>query len=357
MAINLVRKLKYVRRLNRTEKKRLFLQSIKSLTIPRPNLVAIEATSNCNARCIFCDINWQKAKIPSGYMKEEVFEKILPFLTKETNVVFSSSGECFLHRDYGKMLKKLKERAKDVVAITNGQTLNESLITELVEYGLDELRVSIHAASESTYQNIYHAGSLSEVIDNLNLLNYIKTKNKTELPILGINVIAMRKNIEEIPEIVELAGRLKANDVRIIHLIVANEAIRNQSLFFHKELATVNFEKTKEIAKKLELTVSLPSFLETKTDCCMNFFNHLYITWDGLVLSCCMERHYYGNLKKESLERIWNGRRIRQFRKTYYQKGIEMVCPRCPVWDKTQEAFVNFYYPKESVRFCHTGID
>ena len=349
--------MKYIQRFNFIEKKRSFLKRIRFSAMPKPNFVAIEATSNCNARCIFCDINWQKARIRSGYMEEAVFGKILSILTKNTRVVFSSSGECFLHRDYGKMLKKLKERVRTVVAISNGQTLNKSLITELVKYGLDELRISIHAARESTYQNIYRTGSLSKVIDNLNLLNYIKSKNKVEFPILKINIIAMRENIEEIPEIVKLAGRLKANHIRVTHLIIPNESIRDQSLFFCKELAIANFKKAEEVAKKLGIPISLPLFSENKTKCSMNFFNHLYLTWDGLVLSCCMERHYYGDLKKESIEKIWNGRRIKQLRKTYYQKGIEETCPRCPWWDRSKEAFVDFYYPKESIRLCQAGID
>lgn len=350
-------KIKCIKRLSWTEKKRALLRKVKSLAMPKPNFVAIEATSNCSSRCIFCDINWQKQKVNPGYMGEEVFGKILPILAKNTRVVFSASGECFLHRDYVKMLKRLKEHVKIVTAITNGQVLNKALISKLVQYGLDELRVSIHASSESTYQNIYRGGRLSDVIDNLNLLNYIKAKNKTNFPVLNINIIAMRENIEEIPKIVELAGKLKANHVRIAHLIVANESIKDQSIFYHKELETENFERAKEAANKSGIPIFLPSFTESKTECSMNFFNHLYITWDGLVLSCCMERHYYGDLKKESIEKIWNGRRIKLLRKTFYQKGIEEACPRCPWWDKSEDAFVNFCYPEESMRFCRSDIN
>lgn len=357
MAINLIQKIKQIRRLNSIERKRLFLRSIGSLTMSKPNVVAIEATPYCNAQCIFCDVNWQKAKIPSGYMNEETLEKILPILTKETSVIFSNSGECFLHKDYGQMLRKLKERAKMVITLTNGQTLNKSLIEELIEYGLDELRVSIHAAHESTYQNIYRAGSLAKVIDNLNLLNELKIKNRTKFPALRINIVAIRENIEEIPQIVKLAGELKAVYVNVGHVIVPHKSIREQNLFYHQKIAKANFKKAKKIAEKLGIPISLPVFSETRTECSSDFFNHIFITWDGLVFSCSMERHYYGDLKEESIEKIWNGRRIKQLRKMYYQKGIDMVCPRCPGWHKGKESLVDFYYPKESIRFCGTGIN
>ncbi|MFQ5792169.1 MAG: SPASM domain-containing protein, partial [Acidobacteriota bacterium] len=53
------------------------------------------------------------------------------------------------------------------------------------------------------------------------------------------------------------------------------------------------------------------------------------ITYDGKVHFCPFIRVEVGDLRKQSLEEIWNGRRYVDLRKKLLDHGIFPVCRRC----------------------------
>ncbi len=124
--------------------------------------VQIELTNHCNYRCRFCpQAQYRKpefAEVPfdrdKGYMDEELYRHVLDqayHYAREIN--FSFFGEPMMHPDFLRFLDLLKDRPSDlrVVMNTNLSYATRDHFDKLIEIHLDELRISIDAATPETY--------------------------------------------------------------------------------------------------------------------------------------------------------------------------------------------------------------
>ena len=66
---------------------------------------------------------------------------------------------------------------------------------------------------------------------------------------------------------------------------------------------------------------------------------HFHVTQQGTVTPCCNtpwgEEHSFGNINKESLQDIWHGKKINNFRKSLREGKRDYRCERCYEKEKT----------------------
>jgi MoaA/NifB/PqqE/SkfB family radical SAM enzyme len=278
----------------------------------------------------------------SGFMTRELFTKIEPFFYTAEWVNLSGFGETLLHRDFFWMLNRVKRAGPRVSIFTNGILMNEEVALRLVEEKLDVITVSIDGATEDTYRRIRGA-NMNHLIENLRRLYKIKKSYKSYVPHIVLQMVAMKDTVHEVPMLLELADEIGAKEVSIVNMTVHAEHLRDQSLYLHQEIALKYFEEAKRLAQDMGVTLYLPSFADRRGDC-TRFFEALSITWDGLVMSCDLDRHVVGDLQNDTLANIWNGSRLRALRRAYFRDGIRAVCPNCFRVDVTAQ---NHLYPVE----------
>ena len=90
--------------------------------------------------------------------------------------------------------------------ISNGILLDEAMADRLAAAGLDRLWVSIDGASPQSYADVRLGDHLPEIIANLERL-----KARSDKPELGISFVAMKRNIADLPAVIDLAQRLGAS--------------------------------------------------------------------------------------------------------------------------------------------------
>lgn len=311
-----------------------------------PTVLNIETTNKCNLHCTMCQREFGETQkilqANSGLMSMETYRKILPFFPGAKRIALSGFGETFLHPEFAEMLRLAKEHSPAHTTVyTNGTVLNEKKAEAIVRLGLDCLSNSIDGATKEVYEPI-RGISLDHLIKNLKALQRIKQELGSDKPEVILQMVAMRQNLDDLPRLVELAHEVGAAEVSIVNLTVHADHLREQSLYLHRGEAERVFQKARAVAEKLDVRLSLPGF-DDHVAGLRCFLTDLFVTFDGLVLSCALERHTLGSLKETSIQEIWNNAQMAHLRKRMYQEGIGCVCTGCPYNEVTQDAHLAPY--------------
>jgi MoaA/NifB/PqqE/SkfB family radical SAM enzyme len=197
--------------------------------------VYIEVTNLCNLDCQTCMRNvWGE---PSGLMSDATFEKIfteIQGMLVLPTVFFGGYGEPLIHPKISEWVKKFKSIGARVEMISNGLLLTEERSLQFIRAGLDVLWVSLDGSSEESYVDIRLGSSLPVVIENLKKLRYIRYKATdidNSLPNLGIAFVAMKKNIKDLPEVLQLGIQLGATRFSISNVLPHTLELNDQILY------------------------------------------------------------------------------------------------------------------------------
>ena len=188
--------------------------------------VYIEATNRCNLTCVTCiRHSWNE---PLGEMSSEVFARIIDNLRhfpSPPDIFFGGLGEPLSHPNIVDMVRQAKSLGSSVELITNATLLKESLAGQLIDAGLDKLWVSIDGATPESYKDVRLGAALPEVLENLREFRriryakhfYAESLDLLLKPQLGIVFVAMKRNIADLPSVLNLASQLGA-----MHFLVTN---------------------------------------------------------------------------------------------------------------------------------------
>ena len=286
--------------------------------------VYIEATNRCNLDCITCVRNvWDGTM---GNMRPQTFERIFESLRTMSplpTVFFGGYGEPLVQPKLIEWIKRLKSLGARVELITNGILLNEERALQLIRTGLDLLWVSIDGSTPESYADVRLGASLPQVIENLKTLRRIRYK-ATDIdntkPTLGIAFVAMKKNIADLPDVLQLGISLGAKQFSISNVLahtpelneqvlygrtVFNTATRRSTAYPAINLPRMDWnEHTQDIladvfARKYRLELAGNEFNRAVDSCPFIIQGSTAIRWDGSVCPCLPLLHtnqdYFGN--------------------------------------------------------------
>ena len=174
-----------------------------------PVHMQLESTDACNLNCTTCsrDVIVDKASI----LREEQWKRIIDEM-KPTNLNVSGIGEPFLHPKIFEIIRYAKLRGASVNCATNFTRI-WGRYQEIVESGIDQLKVSIDATDPETYRLIRGEHLWQHIIDNIRELNRFKTKLNSDKPSIRFNFALQRYNYEQVVDLVELAKELRVDGI------------------------------------------------------------------------------------------------------------------------------------------------
>ncbi len=194
--------------------------------------VYIEPTVACNLDCITCFRNaWDQ---PIGRMTEETFTNILEglkALDPIPSVYFGGIGEPLFHPKTIDWIAEVKALGVKVELITNGTILNEKKARQLIDSGLDVLWVSIDGASPETYADVRMGAELPNIIKNLQRFDKMRPASHFPKPELGIAFVAMKRNISDLPKVIQLGKSLKAKYFSVSNVQPATAEMQDDRLY------------------------------------------------------------------------------------------------------------------------------
>lgn len=287
-----------------------------------PKYLTIETCNNCNAKCIMCP-KGLKGVQKLELMDETLFLKISQELKKYASwiemICLNSDGEPLLDKKLPERIKVLKDIGiKHINISTNGQLLTEELSEALINAGLDDIRISLDALKQETYEKIRVGLDFNKVISNLEKLIQIRNKKNSPMEI--------RVRLVELPE-----NKDEACDWKIYWQKKVNHQDKVQIMPAH----TWSGEISMEAKQKIEFYSDKP---------CVSVFSSMAINYDGQVQLCdsdINQKYIAGatepyDVMTSKMSEIWQSDFFENIRRlhTSGKRNEITVCRGCDHWSR-----------------------
>ncbi len=317
-----------------------------------PRSLYLETTSRCNSLCETCILTFG-GREPQKDLGWTEFRRIVDQFPVLDRVLLHGIGEPLLNRELPRMISHLKGRGANVVFNSNAITLSPKTGRDLIDAGLDELRVSLDASTRATYARIRGVDAFDKVVENLERLAALRRELGAPHPRVSLWLTALRDNIDEIPGLVPLAVHTGASAIHLQRLVYngLGMATEEQSRFGRLEAREAEMIRSAEGAAQAagvvfsasgaaapEVSLSAPRAAEPWS-ACRRPWSLVYVTVHGNVLPCCIapwitsdyDGIILGNLYQESLQEIWWGDRYLAFRRDLQTASPPEPCRGCGV--------------------------
>jgi radical SAM protein with 4Fe4S-binding SPASM domain len=320
-----------------------------------PRELYIESTTRCNEKCDQCPRTHLGREADRDISLEEV-RHIVEQLPALERVVLHGLGEPLLNSELPAIVAYLRSRGAHVLFNSNALLLDESRGRALIAAGLNELRVSVDGARPDTYARIrgVNRKALPLIVRNLRAFEALKRAAGSLTPRTSLWFTAMRANIEELPELVEMAAETGVREVYVQRFIYFGQglATENQTIFRQarareRELIALADERCRALGITFAATgATTPLTYLARggehSDArpwagCHRPYALTYITAHGNVYSCCFSPFHpgpraerqLGNVFEQPFEAIWNGERYRAFRAAFESDSPWPQCASC----------------------------
>jgi pyruvate-formate lyase-activating enzyme len=198
--------------------------------------VYVEPTNACNLACSICVRHaWEE---PEGFMEWEVFEAIVEGMAEtglpegdQKTIALMGLGEPLLHPGFLDMVQLAKSRDLRVEVTSNALMLDGQLAVALLKAGLDQFVVSIDGASAESFARVRSGASLEHVIENVRHLHDHRGPYYGPRTRIGIEFVAMRSNLTELPGLGRLAAQLGASFVIITNVLPYTPELADETLY------------------------------------------------------------------------------------------------------------------------------
>jgi MoaA/NifB/PqqE/SkfB family radical SAM enzyme len=186
----------------------------------KPVSVMVPTGQRCNLKCNMC-IDRSNPDLLCDLSFSE-FQRFVPFIGDATSVALYGWGEPLVNPAYDKILKHVLDRFPGIILhiSTNGILLNTRWRKTLIGLTNCFLNVSVNAARRETYEKIMGCDFFDKVLNNVRLLSQAKRANHSRFPIIRLSFVMQAGNVNELPEFVQIAQELRANDVLVSELIL-----------------------------------------------------------------------------------------------------------------------------------------
>jgi Radical SAM superfamily/Iron-sulfur cluster-binding domain len=275
-----------------------------------PDIVQIESTNICNAKCVFCPRDEMHRR--QGVMDMDLFKKIVDECATLgiTHVRVHNYGEPFLDRQLVEKVRYAKERGiKEVGMISNGSLITEELARGMIEAGLDAINISVDASGKEVFERTRLNLDYDTVIGNVRTLARLRKESGRTHPKLILSFVRQNNSADEqafIREWSQVADKIHITDL-------------------HNWAGTLNAKSD----------VNFP---------CYRLWLTFTVLWDGRVSLCCADfdgRHILGDLRTSTIAQVWNSPAYRAVRRQHLESGGPEICRSCDLPKKDSPLWVS----------------
>lgn len=273
-----------------------------------PDIVQIETTNICNAKCVFCPRD--RMSRPLGVMEEGLFRKLVDECADLAiaHVRLHNYGEPFVDRHLVEKIAYAKSRGiPEVGLISNGSLITDVVARGIVEAGLDAINISVDASGKETFERTRVGLSYDKVIANIERLVHVREQLGSRRPRLILSFVR-QDNSEQERAFVDQWSRV-ADKVHVTGL--------------HNWAGTLDERAG----------ATFPCYRPWLT---------LTVLWDGRIALCCADfdgRVILGDARTTGIAEIWNSEPYRRVRREHLQSGGPDICRSCdlpkkdsPLW-------------------------
>ena len=319
-----------------------------------PVCLYLEVTNRCNLLCETCPRTFEALEPPAD-MSMDLFRSIVDQVPDVARVVLHGVGEPMLVKHLPDMIRHLKQPGRNthVLFNTNGTLLAPKKHREIIDTGLDELRVSLDAAEAATFLKVRGKDMFERIVRNVSSFTNLQAATGARLPVVSLWLTGLKETVDQLPAFVRLAARIGVRAVHLQRLVFDEQgfglARADSSLFEQtraEEEATI--AEAQAIGRSLgvvldasgatEPGLSLKKQADDKPwSVCRRPWSLMYFTAHGRALPCCIapfsargyENYTLGDATQQSLREIWNSPAYRGFREALVSDAPPKPCQGC----------------------------
>jgi MoaA/NifB/PqqE/SkfB family radical SAM enzyme len=244
------------------------------------------------------------------------------------------------------MLERSGKRGVPATIVTNGTLIDADLAEFLVtRTRTSVLTFSIDGSKAETCEKIRRGLGFERLLDAVRFVVDSKKRHRRNRPLVSCNFVAMRENIEELPDLVRLASEIGIEEINVNYLTVEWEAGLESSLYKHRDLQEKMFGEARRASEETGVVLHLPPDIRAGGEAgsrkkgsvpflgrCEFPWDTMIIDTDGTVRLCYMAwEESIGNVKTDGgILRVWNSPAYRKVRETIGgEKPHYRYCAHC----------------------------
>ena len=279
-----------------------------------PQVIHIENTNYCNARCIMCSHGAMTR--PKGFMSMDLYRKVISEAAElgVPKVTVQFFGEPLLDKHLFERIRLARQAGLETEINTNASLLTAEASVRLIESGLDELHISFDGFTRATYERIRVGLDFDKVVANIEGFLGLKRRTGSPRPKVFLTFVAFETNRHEAKAFLNHWGH------RVDHVIISNarnwagqKHVKGTGKFCQEHLPTVP---------------------------CAVLWKQLVALVDGRVTVCCDDydgKLALGDLNRQTLGEIWNGSKLRKLRDLHIAGQGDKIplcrsCTQYTVW-------------------------
>jgi MoaA/NifB/PqqE/SkfB family radical SAM enzyme len=267
--------------------------------------------------------------------------------------VLHGVGEPMLVKNLPRMIRYLKERGVYVLFNTNGTLLAPKKRRELIETGLDELRVSLDAAEAQSFFKVRGKNFFDRIVRNVGEFTALQTEIGAASPRVSLWLTGLKETVDQLPDFVRLAARIGVREVYLQRLVfddLGRGLARQRSSLFEttQQQEEAAIAAAQALGSALGVTIDASGATEPGTSlkrgegeapwsACRRPWSLMYFTAHGRALPCCIapfsargyETYTLGDATQQSLREIWNGAAYQDFREALVGEVPPKPCQNC----------------------------
>jgi MoaA/NifB/PqqE/SkfB family radical SAM enzyme len=299
-----------------------------------PTRCYLEITNQCNLRCSMCGQSWFEGK--RTYITNEVLQKFRELYPYLEEVCVFGFGESLVDKRFFQILADIPSHIRKKY-VSNGVLIDRAAAEQMIKLQLNELYISMDAATEETYYFVRGQKVFNRIIQNIQGLMELKKARNSVFPEVALSYTFYRRNLEEFLQYLDLAHSLGIKKVTGDYLIVYRQELVQESLFFDQERTNKMFKIFRQKAKELNIELNIPlAFDEAEHDeksgeliPCYEPWEFVYFRSDGLIQPCCVNDKTLGDINTQSFGDIWNGKSYQDFRTMVNTTRKNPNCAQC----------------------------
>lgn len=363
--------------------------------------VTLSLTFRCNLRCIMCPI-WRAGERGNNpdYYNELSTDRLLSLMDElkklDTGHLHFTGGEPLLRKDLFEILRHGKELGMSFSVNTNGTLISRNIAEKLIDSGVQKVIFSIDSPNPEIHDEIRgRKGAWRKAIEGMTNLDIVRKELDSPSKITIVTVL-MSLNYKTVDEIMDFKRVVDFDELtfapvvdpkrtpKVASLWTKEELEQNLELtmddigYYNREIAPKVHDKAKKYGFEVDPVKWAYPFGKTQEDVmkfvesgrsrdlykklfCFKPWFSMEIYPDGDVAPCCVaplfgEKYVMGNLKENSLLRIWNGEKYIQFRRKCKPPSFSM-CNFCSIHDrKVNQAYMEKYQRIRDIRTMFSGL-
>lgn len=292
----------------------------------KPRLIAWEITGACNLACEHCRGSSTEKPDPDELSTDEAFHLIDEIVDFAKPILILSGGEPLMRDDVYEIAQYGTDKGLRVVLATNGTAMTADVAHRLKDAGIARISVSIDGADAETHDAFRGMpGAFDGAIRGISEILAAGIS-------LQINTTISRKNIDQIPKILDLSIGLGADALHIFLLVPTGRGREEDEIppdeyerilnWFYDQRNTAGiqlkatcaphyFRIMRQRAKEEGVTVSVETHgFEAMTKGCLAGTGFCFISRTGGVYPCGYLPVLAGDIREADFKEIWDHAKV-----------------------------------------------